>query len=77
MPIYEYICKDCNQKFEAVRPFSQADAPIKCSSCGGENTSRTVSKCWAIGNSGVTLTATSSGGGCAGCSGGNCAHCHS
>ena len=26
---------------------------------------------------GVTLSATTSGGGCAGCSGGNCAHCHS
>lgn len=76
MPIYEYICKDCNHKFEAVRSFSQADAPIKCDKCGGEHTNRTVSKCWAIGNGGnMHLETTVSGGGCAGCSGGNCAHC--
>ena len=77
MPIYEYICKDCNQKFEAVRSIAQADEPIQCSHCGGEHTNRTVSKCWSIGNNTVTLSATSSGSGCAGCSGGNCAHCHS
>ena len=76
MPIYEYICKDCNNKFEAVRSFSQADDPIKCSSCGSENTNRTVSKCWSIGNGSVTLSTTASGG-CSGCAGGNCAHCHS
>ncbi len=78
MPIYEYICNNCNHKFEAVRSFSQADAPIKCDFCGGEDTHRTVSKCWAIGNGGnMHLETTVSGGGCAGCSGGNCSHCHS
>ena len=77
MPIYEYICKECDQKFEAMRSFSQADEPIKCSKCGSMDTHRTVSRCWSVGDGGVTLSATASGGGCAGCSGGNCAHCHS
>ena len=76
MPIYEYICKDCSQKFEAVRSFSEADEPIACSQCGGTNTKRMVSRCWSIGDGGDTFSAVSSGG-CSGCAGGNCAHCHS
>ena len=75
MPIYEYICKDCNHKFEEMRSFSQADAPIRCKNCGSEATHRTVSKCYSIGD-GISVSTTVSGG-CAGCSGGNCAHCHS
>ncbi|MGQ9833767.1 MAG: FmdB family zinc ribbon protein [Candidatus Villigracilaceae bacterium] len=25
MPIYEYVCLDCKQEFEVVRPISQAN----------------------------------------------------
>ena len=75
MPIYEYICRDCNQKFEAMRSFSQADAPIECKSCGSTDTYRTVSRCFSKGD-GLTVLSTTSGG-CSGCAGGNCAHCHS
>ena len=75
MPIYEYICKECNHKFEAMRSFSQADDPIDCKKCGSSDTYRTVSKCFSKGD-GISVVSTSTGG-CAGCSGGNCAHCHS
>ena len=75
MPIYEYICKDCNNKFEAMRSFSDADKEISCTHCGSTNTKRAVSKCFSCGSGGETFSATSSGGGCAGCSGGNCSHC--
>ncbi len=75
MPIYEYICKDCNHKFEAMRGFSQADDPIKCSHCGSMDTHRAISLCFSKSDGSVTISAASSGGGCAGCSGGNCAHC--
>ena len=68
MPIYEYICKDSNHKFEAMRSFSQADAPIDCNSCGSSNTHRTVSKCFSKSDGSYTVSTTASGGGCAGCS---------
>ena len=34
MPIYEYHCSKCGQDFELMRPFSQADEPAPCPSCG-------------------------------------------
>ena len=34
MPIYEYRCSKCGKEFELMRPFSQADEPAPCPSCG-------------------------------------------
>lgn len=77
MPIYEYICKNCDKKFEAMRSFGDADKEISCQYCGSLDTQRTVSRCFAKGGgTETTFSATTSGGGCAGCSGGNCAHCN-
>lgn len=42
MPIYEYKCGDCGEKFE-VFVFSQIDLKIKCSECGSVNTERVLS----------------------------------
>jgi putative FmdB family regulatory protein len=42
MPIYEYRCKDCGEKFE-VYTFSHADTTIECQACGSENTERLMS----------------------------------
>ena len=33
MPIYEYYCADCKLEYEAIRPASQADAPVPCKTC--------------------------------------------
>lgn len=34
MPIYEYLCNDCNARSESIQSFS--DAPLTvCSKCGG------------------------------------------
>ena len=47
MPIYEYTCKACNEKFEQLqRSMSSADvtAPkVKCPSCGSTKTARALS----------------------------------
>jgi hypothetical protein len=32
MPIYEYVCQDCEKTFETIRPMGQSDAPITCAS---------------------------------------------
>ena len=43
MPLYEYVCLDCRTRFDALRSFKDADAPIACQNCQGEHTSRVIS----------------------------------
>lgn len=73
MPIYEYICQDCKHEFEVIRPMSQADAPLACAKCSGENLKRKISVCYA--ESGGKAVAGMSGHSCDSCSGGNCGSC--
>lgn len=73
MPIYEYLCSDCETKFDALRSMKDADAPISCVNCQSSHTSRMLSVFFAQ-SSGQAL-AGSNGGGCAGCSSNSCANC--
>ena len=34
MPIYEYSCKNCGLKFEALRPLNDTGATLTCPDCG-------------------------------------------
>jgi putative FmdB family regulatory protein len=76
MPIYEYSCTDCAQKFEKMRPMSKADAAIACPKCGGAHTSRGLSlfAAFSHGDNG-TSHAVAGGGGCQGCASGACGSC--
>ena len=71
MPIYEYLCRDCNKRFERIRPMKDADAEIECQFCRSHNVKRQVSLFNAA--SGGKVIAGS--GGCSGCSGGSCSTC--
>ena len=73
MPVYEYLCADCHTKFDALRPMSQADAPIACEHCESKHTARTLSLVIAL-SGGKTIEGMS-GGGCA--CGGQCGCGHS
>ena len=44
MPIYEYECPKCDNKFEMLRPMSRADEKAACPECKGE-AQRVVSVC--------------------------------
>lgn len=72
MPIYEYVCLDCRERFDALRPIAQADIPIACRGCGSEHSSRTLSVFYA--QSGGRAVAGTLGG-CSSCSGGHCSSC--
>ncbi len=72
MPLYEYRCRECASRFEALRPMAEADAPIVCKACGSPKTERTPSRFYAH-SGGRALTPT---GGCACASGGACACSH-
>lgn len=74
MPIYEYLCSDCESKFEVLRGFARADDPINCKHCQSNNTQRAVSAAFAH-SGGRVVAGGSSSSGCGGCSGGSCSSC--
>jgi putative FmdB family regulatory protein len=38
MPVYDYLCKDCNKSFEKVLTLAEYDKQsVTCPSCGGKN----------------------------------------
>jgi putative FmdB family regulatory protein len=73
MPIYEYVCQDCEQVFETLRSMSQADEPMPCAACGGGHTKRKLSVFFA--ESGGRSVSGMSEPSCGSCAGGNCAQC--
>ena len=72
MPVYEYTCTDCGNKFDALRSMKEADNPIECKECKSIHTHRMLSKIFAQSN-GKNMSSNS--GGCSGCSGGTCSSC--
>jgi putative FmdB family regulatory protein len=72
MPLYEYVCKECGTRFDALRSMKEADRPIACKDCHSEHTSRQLSTFFAQ-SGGKAVAGTSSG--CGSCAGGSCAGC--
>ena len=42
MPVYEYVCASCRNRFEKLRPMANMDDEAPCPECGSE-TSRALS----------------------------------
>ncbi len=74
MPIYEYVCSDCNLKFELLRPLSQAGEAASCPHCQ-QSAERVLSTfaCFSTDESG--LTSPVGGSPCASCGATNCDTC--
>ncbi len=72
MPIYEYVCQDCQTSFEMIRSFQKADTDLTCVKCQSEDVKRRIS----------LFNATSGGrsiagdAGCGTCAGGSCSACN-
>ena len=75
MPIYEYMCSECNKEFECLVLGSDND--IACPDCDGEKVERLMSACSfkSSGNFGDYSPSTGSSS-CSGCSSSNCSSCH-
>ncbi|HEY49142.1 MAG TPA: zinc ribbon domain-containing protein [Dehalococcoidia bacterium] len=43
MPIYEYECKSCGEKFELRRGMNDSDDEIRCPACGARGPRRVFS----------------------------------
>ncbi len=75
MPLFEYACLDCDERFEELRPAGRADAAVPCTSCGGNRVKRLLSVFATISKGGLSTSAGDAyaaprSGGCA--CGGNC-----
>ncbi len=76
MPIYEYVCDDCDLKFELLRPFSQSDKDADCPKCH-HSVKRVPSTfaCFSTNESGESAPVAGGGSACATCGGTGCATC--
>lgn len=43
MPVYEYVCQDCDDEFEKRVSFSEADHSQECPSCGSSKSKKKLS----------------------------------
>jgi len=78
MPIYEYVCSDCKNRFEQLRPVSRADEDAACPKCK-RSCKRVPSKFASFAKSadGSSAPIAGAGGGCGGsCGASSCASCH-
>jgi putative FmdB family regulatory protein len=72
MPLYEYVCSDCNTRFDAlVSSFNRADS-VKCRSCSGDRVKRQISTFATVGGYDDEFTASEVRSGGGGCCGGSC-----
>jgi putative FmdB family regulatory protein len=70
VPIYEYVCMECESHFEElVRNSEQA---VGCPECGAHNVLKQMSS-FAV--AGISSQPRSSSGGGGGCCGGSCGSC--
>ena len=79
MPIYEFECRKCGDKFEQL--IFRSDETINCPKCESVEVQRVMSVCGfkSGGDKGAASSrvgSTTASSSCAGCSGGSCATCH-
>ncbi len=72
MPIYEYICDSCNERFEKIVINKQQE--ITCPNCSGKRATIQLSV-FATAGSGSSGSSGGFSGGGGGCCGGGCS-CH-
>lgn len=70
IPFYEYVCRSCATRFEAMRPMKERLTPIACPTCRNRETSLALSAPGLVGaatsRSGDTCEARPDGGCCGG-----------
>jgi len=66
MPIYEYNCKKCGDKFEKLLKISEGDKKVECPGCGSSDVKKIFSVFGFSGDKGA------GGSGCSTCSSTSC-----
>lgn len=73
MPIYEYLCRKCEEEFEIL--VMRSDEEITCPKCEGGNVERLLSV--AAFKAGGKFKSSGSDDGCSGCAASSCSGCSS
>jgi putative FmdB family regulatory protein len=63
MPVYEYLCRTCDTRFEARRPMAEAGSPLDCPA-GHHDTTRLLSVFASVGRGPQAPAPGAGGGGC-------------
>ena len=71
MPLYEFVCDDCDRGFEELFRSMTERRRITCPQCKGRNVHKVFSTFSTAGGD----ASKGSGGGCATCTSGSCATC--
>lgn len=71
MPIYEYVCKDCDLKFEKL--VMRTGQEVHCPDCSHANVQKLISAC-NFGSSDGSVQASSSNN-CSSCTASSCTSC--
>lgn len=58
MPIYEYECLKCGQRFELRRRMADSDSDIKCPKCDAEKPQRVISAFMTASNKGACASSS-------------------
>ncbi|MCX6005573.1 MAG: zinc ribbon domain-containing protein [Chloroflexi bacterium] len=76
MPIYEYICPNCKNKFELLCSISRSNENAECPKCKSSS-KRAISKfiSRAKNDLGYLSSMAGSGSSCSSCSSSNCSSC--
>jgi putative FmdB family regulatory protein len=48
MPVYDYICQDCQKPFELVLTLHEHEKDIKCPKCGSRNVEQEATAFFAV-----------------------------
>jgi len=75
MPIYEYQCVDCNNRFEYL--VMGGRGPEACPGCQGKKIKKQMSACGFLSKNGrgETVSASAGASACSGCAATSCAGC--
>jgi putative FmdB family regulatory protein len=77
MPIYEYRCESCSEKFDVLTRFAERDQTQMCPACESTKTRVLVSS-FAVAGAGESSSLDfGSGASAGGCCGGSCGSCGS
>ncbi|MFC2034755.1 zinc ribbon domain-containing protein [Chloroflexota bacterium] len=75
MPIYEYVCTDCESRFELLRPLSQSSDAASCPRCQ-QSAQRILSSFASFSTNDSGLTAPIGGNACSSCGSSSCGTCN-
>ncbi|UCF79753.1 MAG: zinc ribbon domain-containing protein [Candidatus Eiseniibacteriota bacterium] len=73
MPIYEFRCGSCGERFEKLCSVGK-DKGVRCPACGGQKSERLFSL-FGVRSSSKSASGSGAGSSCSTCSGGTCSTC--